>query len=100
MSLTLDERQQALTYAINGAMFMFRATIKFASEMASGGPASEGMIRCIPEMLMTRQWINLDNDTVIKYCNRTLDKKNTYVLDNSDIKVIPEPIDINTGKVY
>ncbi len=97
MSLTEDEREQALTYAFNGAMFMFRATDKFALEIAAGGALSEGMIRCLPEMLMTRQWINLDNNTVIKYCKNTLDKKNTYALDNSDIKVIPEPISINTN---
>ena len=96
MSLTEDERRQALTYAINGAMFMFRATDNLALEMVNGGQSSEGMIRCLPEMLMTRKWINLDNNTVIKYCRNTLDRKNSYILDNSDIKVIPEPIEINS----
>jgi len=95
MSFTAEERQQALTYAINGAMFMFRATEKFASEIMAGGPASEGMPEFLKIMLMKREWINLDNETVIKYCKNTLDRRNTYALDNSDIKVIPEPIRIS-----
>ena len=95
MSFTAEERQQALTYAINGAMFMFRATDAFATEIIGGGPASEGMPKMLQMMIMKREWINLDNETVIKYCNGTLDRKNTYALDNSDIKVIPEPIKIS-----
>lgn len=91
MSFTQEEAQQALTYAKNGAMFMFRATEKLSNEIVNGGPATEGLVLFVQEMLMTREWINLNNKTVIKYCNKTLDGKNTYVLDNSDIKVIPEP---------
>jgi len=94
MSLTVEERQQAITYAANGAMFMFRATDKFALEITNGGQASVGLPKFLQIMLMKREWINLDNKTVIKYCNNTLDRRNTYVLENSDIKVIPEPIDI------
>jgi hypothetical protein len=28
---------------------------------------------------------------VVKYFSKTLDKKNTYLFDRGDIKVIPEP---------
>jgi len=95
MAFTEQERQQAITYAINGAMFMFRATVKFATEITNGDPSSTGMPEWLQVMMMKREWVNLDNEMVIKYCQNRLDKKNTYALDNSDIKVIPEPIKIS-----
>jgi len=95
MSLTEQETRQALQYAVNGAMFMYRATDKMSMEILGGSPVVKGMVPFVQQMLMTRQWINLDSNTVIEYCKKTLDSRNTYVLDNSDIKVIPEPVNIN-----
>lgn len=94
MAFTEEERRQALTYAINGAMFMYRAGIKFASEVSKESPSSEGMPDFIKSMIITREWINLDGEAVIKYCQGTIDSKNKYVFDRGDIKVIPEPIKI------
>lgn len=96
MSFTEEEKKQATTYAINGAMFMYRASIAFAEEVAKGSSSSEGMADFIKGMIMTRKWINLDNKTVIRYCDGTIDSKNKYVFDRGDIKVIPEKIEINT----
>jgi hypothetical protein len=95
MSLTVEERQQAIIYATNGAMFMYRSSIEFANEVSKCSPSSEGMPDFIKIMIITRQWINLDYKTVIEYCKGTIDSRNRYVFDNGDIKVIPEPIEIS-----
>jgi hypothetical protein len=91
MSFTEEEARTALTYARNGAMFMYRANEKLAAEVLKGGPSSTGMPKLMQGMIMTREWINIDSEMVIKYCLKTLDSKNSYVFDNGDIKVIPEP---------
>lgn len=94
MSFTEDETKQALNYAYNGAMFMYRAGENLSSELIQGGPASVGLPKWLEIMMIKREWISLDSDTVIKYCTKTLDKRNTYALDNSDIKAIPEPLNL------
>lgn len=90
MAFTEQERQQATTYAINGAMFMFRAGDKLAQEASLDAITTKGMSKYMKMMIMTREWINIDSDMVIKYCNGTMDRKNKYVFDNGDMKVIPE----------
>ena len=93
MTFTEQERQQSMTYANNGAMFMYRAGEKLAQEASQDALTVQGMSVYIKTMLMTREWINIDSEMVIKYCNNTLDRKNKYVFDCGDIKVIPEPWD-------
>jgi hypothetical protein len=90
MAFTERERQQAETYAINGAMFMFRAGEKLAKESSLDAITIQGMSKYMKMMIMTREWINIDSKMVIKYCNGTMDRKNKYIFDNGDIKVIPE----------
>jgi len=94
MSFTEDESRQALVYAKNGAMFMFRANEELSTEALKGGDFFNGMPEFLKIMLIKRIWINLDSKTIVKYCKKTIDRKNKYVFDNSDIKVIPEPIKI------
>ena len=91
MSFTEEESRTALTYARNGAMFMYRASDKLAAEIIKGCPSSNGIPEFLQGMMITREWISIDEVMVIKYCLKTLDSKNTYVFDNGDIKVIPEP---------
>ena len=91
MGFTEEEARQALTYAMNGAMFMYRAGDQLATEIANGSPITEEMPKLLQGMMMTREWINLDSELVIKYCKRTIDGKHQYVFDRGDIKVIPEP---------
>lgn len=95
MSFTKEEAEQALTYAKNGAMFMYRASESLSNEFLHGTPACKGMAKFLQKMIMTREWINIDSDMVVKYCTNKLDMKNKYLFDNGDIKVIPEPIKIN-----
>jgi len=91
MTFTKEEAQQALTYAHNGAMFMYRANEQLSGEILLGGPAIEGLPKFLQEMIMTRDWINIDSKMVVKYCKGTLDRRNKYLFDRGDIKVIPEP---------
>lgn len=91
MAFTEEEAKTALTYAQNGAMFMFRANEVLSAEILLGGPSLEGMPDFIKNMIMTREWVNIDSMMVIKYCSKTLDSKNTYLFNRGDIKVIPEP---------
>lgn len=97
MSFTKDEATTALLYAHNGAMFMYRSDIYLSAKILSGDTTSDGMSDMVKEMLISRTWINIDSAMVIKYCLKNLDKKNTYIFDNGDIKVIPEPF--NTIKI-
>lgn len=90
MAFTEQERQQAMTYAINGAMFMFKAGDRLAKEASVDDTTVQGMSAYMKMMIMTREWINIDSEIVIKYCKGTLDGKNKYIFDNGDIKVIPE----------
>lgn len=102
MAFTEEEARQATTYAHNGAMFMYRAGEKFAKEASLNAETVAGMSDYMKMMLMTREWINIDSEMVIKYCKRELDRRNTYAFDNGDIKVIPERwngIKINTEDV-
>ena len=94
MSFTEDEARQAVTYAINGAMFMFRASADLSAEILIGGQASVGLPEFLKIMMIKREWINIDSEMVIKYCRNTIDARNKYIYDNGDIKVIPEPIKI------
>ena len=91
MSFTEEEANQALTYAKNGAMFMFRPSEKLSNETIRGGPASTGMTEFMQQMIIKREWINIDSEMVIKYFTKSLDSRNSYLFDNGDIKVIPEP---------
>jgi hypothetical protein len=95
MTFTEEEARQALTYAQNGAMFMYRANQELVNEITRGGPAITGLPKFIQQMIMTRDWINIDEQMIIKYCTNKLDKKNKYIFDRGDVKVIPEPISIN-----
>ena len=91
MAFTEDEIKQALTYARNGAMFMFRAGENTSKEILNGHPLSAKMPKFIQSMIISREWINIDSVMVIKYCTNTLDQRNKYLFDDGDIKVIPEP---------
>jgi hypothetical protein len=92
MSFTEDESKMALQYAVNGAMFMYRASIKLSNEILNCGPASNGLPEFVKIMLIKRDWINIDSGMVSKYCKKNLDSRNSYIFDNGDIKVIPEKL--------
>jgi hypothetical protein len=48
--------------------------------------------------ILSNSPIRLDKEMVKKYCKKTLDIRNKFILDNGDIKVIPVSIEISDLK--
>jgi hypothetical protein len=86
--LTVEERHMALTCASNGADFMFIPSPHLCNLLAIGSPPTTGINSTMVAILLTRKPIRLDTATVVKYCRGTLDQRNTWLLDNGDIKVV------------
>ena len=87
--LTVEEREQALAYAHRGADFMFIPSSELCVMIAKGSPETVEINEVLTSILLTREPIRLDTNTVIKYCTNKLDTKNAWLLDHGDIKVVP-----------
>ena len=88
--LTLEERDMALRYALNGADFMFIPTPELCNQIVQGCPQAVGINIIMTAIILQRKPIRLDSKMIIKYCMGTLDKKNTWLFDNGNIKVVPD----------
>ena len=86
--LTIEERNMALTCAANGADFMFIPSPHLCNLLTSGSPETVGINDTMVAILLTKKPIRLDTATVVRYCRGSLDKKNTWILNNGDIKVV------------
>ena len=86
--LTIEEKGLALTCASNGADFMFIPSPHLCNLLAIGSPATIDVNKTFVAILLTRKPIRLDTAIVIKYCQGTLDQRNTWLLDNGDIEVV------------
>ncbi len=86
--LTVEERQTALTCATNGADFMFAPSPHLCNLLVIGSPETIGINSTMVAILLNRKPIRLDTATVVKYCRGTLDRKNTWLLDNGNIHVV------------
>lgn len=87
--LTAKERELALTCASNGADFMFIPSPHLCNLLAIGSPETIDVNKTLVAILLTMKPIRLDSATIVKYCRGTLDQRNTWLLDNGDIKVVP-----------
>ena len=90
MGLLEEERRIALQYAVNGATFMFIPSGDLAQKVCNGSPEAEGIATVFRIMILKKEPIRLETDLIIQYCQGTLDRKNTWLLDHGDIKVIPK----------
>lgn len=88
LGFTAEERRMALRYARNGADFMFIPSSDLCHLIVLGGPETIEINHVLIQILLTRKPIRLDTNTVIKYCEGTLDSKNAWLLDHGDIKVV------------
>jgi hypothetical protein len=88
--LTQEERQAALTYALNGADFMFMPSPELRGQIVQGHPGSIGINDVMTAIILQGKPIRLDSKMIIKYCKGSLDRKNTWLFDNGDIKVVPD----------
>jgi len=87
--LTPEEKAIALTYIANGADFMFEPSSELRGKIALGCPESVGINNVMIAILLQGKPIRLDSEMVKKYCLGTLDRKNTWLFNNGNIKVVP-----------
>ena len=98
MSLTEQEKKEALRYAINGADFMFIPSVKLMETVARGEhPYVQSLPHVFSYTLLRKLPIKIKNDMVVKYCLGTLDNKNTWILEQGDIKVTPHKFNLDKG---
>ena len=90
--LTQEERVMALQYAINGADFMFMPSPDLCTYITRGAPEAVGINRVMTSIILQRKPIRLDSNMVIKYCKGILDKNNSWLFDNGNIKVVPQQL--------
>ena len=98
--LTLEEKRTAFQYAMNGADFMFMPSPELSSKIVQGCPESIGINHVMTAIILQGKPIRLDSEMVKKYCAGTLDKKNTWLFNNGNIKVVPsqfkQPVKLKT----
>jgi hypothetical protein len=87
--LTSEEKRQALIYAINGADFMFEPSSELCNKILQGDEKAHGINSVMTAILLEKKPIRLDTDMIIKYCKGTLDKNNTWLFNNGNIRVVP-----------
>ena len=87
--LTPEEKRMALQYALNGADFMFEPTSELCNKIVLGCPEAVGINDVMTAIILQRKPIRLDSEMIIKYCRGTLDRRNTWLFDNGNIKVVP-----------
>ena len=86
--LTVEEKHIALICASNGADFMFIPSPHLCNLLVVGSPATIDVNKTLVAILLAREPIRLGTATVVKYCRGILDQRNTWLLDNGDIKVV------------
>ena len=87
--LTPEEKSSALQYAYGGADFMFMPSAELCNMLISNSSQTQGINYVLVTILLERKPVRLDPNTVIKYCQGTLDRNNTWLFDNGHIKVVP-----------
>jgi len=87
--LSPEEKQQALIYAYNGADFTLAPTTELCEKIIKGSIEAKGINRVMIAILLQKKPIRLDSNTVIQYCKGALDKNNTWLFNNSNIRVVP-----------
>ena len=65
----------------------FMATPKLKQLIANGDPRTVGIAEFYKKTLLEGNGLALDNNTLIKYLDGTIDDRNKFLLDNSEIRV-------------
>lgn len=87
--LNEEEKKKVIQYVENGADFMLMPTTDLCNKIINKDPASQGLGVIMTAIILEQKPIRISSDMVKKYCKGTLDKKNKWIFDNSNIKVIP-----------
>ena len=94
MALTIQEKHRAREFAVKNANFMFIPTMELRKLIINSHPMTEDMNEDLRNFILEGKAIRLDPEMIIDYCDGKLSKKNTWLLDNGDIKVEPLKIDL------
>ena len=87
--LTAEEKNIALNHASNGATFMFIPNHHLCSKIVQSAPETQDIAKSKKIALLENKPIRMETETIVKYCRGTLDCKNSWLLDQGDIQVIP-----------
>jgi hypothetical protein len=91
--LTPEEKNIAVTYALNGADFMFIPSSDLCNKIIMGCPQAVGINDVMTAIILEGKPIRLDSMMIIEYCAGSLDKKNTWLFDNGNIKAVPQHLE-------
>lgn len=94
MKLTEDEKITAKMYAVNKASFMFIPSSYLCDLIIKGHSKTIGINDSLKIFILQKKAIRLDPKMILDYCNGTLSEKNTWLLDQGDIKVEPNKIEL------
>ena len=99
MSLTEQEKRSALSYAFKGAQFMFIPSESLCLKIVNSHSLTENLNDQLRIHLLEKQYLRLSTNMIVQYCRDALDSKNTWLLDQGDIKVIPKSFELeNKGE--
>lgn len=102
MGLNIEEKKIALQYIVNGADFMLIPSVELCNLIVNNSPETMGINGVLKQIILSKKPIRLDPETVKKYCLGNLDRKNTWLFDQSHIKVVPsqfkKPVNIKPKK--
>ncbi len=87
--LTQEEKKIAWQCALNGADFMLEPTPELCNKIIKRLPEAIGINHILASIILQKKPIRLDSNMIFKYCKGTLDKNNTWLFNNGNIKVVP-----------
>lgn len=92
--ITDQEKKVVLEYLEKGAEFMFVPTSFLCDLVSKGDEKTDGINKQLKIYILEKKPIRLSEDIIKKYCNGGIDLKNKWVLDNGDIKIIPNRFEL------
>lgn len=96
--LNEKEKKMLLEFLKNGAEFMFIPSSFLCEMIAADREETIGINSQLKLYILEKKQIRLSEDIIQKYCIGTIDPKNKWVLDNGDIKVIPDRFELKKIK--
>jgi len=98
MPLNSEERAAAKQYAVNGADFMLIPYQSLREKIINNHPMTSGINEQLKVFLLEGRAVRIAPEMIIKYCDNTLSRNNTWFLNQGDIKVEPAKVQINKGE--
>ena len=87
--LSIEEKKQALQWAANGATFMFIPEDRLVNMVVVDSLEARGISKAVKLAILSKDPIRMETTTIVEYCMGVLDRKNSWVLDHGDLKVVP-----------